>query len=116
LQFIFAPLGFNWQISLSLIPAFAARETAVAALATVYAVGGDANTGGLAHALATNFSLASALSLLVWFAFAPQCMSTLAVIRRETHSWRNVAISFSYMFAVAYVASLLTYQITRLLT
>ena len=116
LQFIFAPLGFNWQISLSLIPAFAARETAVAALATVYAVGGDANTGGLAHALASNFSLASALSLLVWFAFAPQCMSTLAVIRRETNSWRNVAISFSYMFAVAYVASLLTYQITRLLT
>jgi ferrous iron transport protein B len=116
LQFIFAPLGFNWQISLSLIPAFAARETAVAALATVYAVGGDANTGGLAHALAANFSLASALSLLVWFAFAPQCMSTLAVIRRETNSWRNVAISFSYMFAVAYVASLLTYQITKLLT
>ena len=116
LQFIFAPLGFNWQISLSLIPAFAARETAVAALATVYAVGGDANTGGLAHALATNFSLASALSLLVWFAFTPQCMSTLAVIRRETNSWRNVAISFSYMFVVAYVASLLTYQITRLLT
>ena len=116
LQFIFVPLGFNWQISLSLIPAFAARETAVAALATVYAVGGDANTGGLAHALATNFSLASALSLLVWFAFAPQCMSTLAVIRRETNSWRNVAISFSYMFVVAYVASLLTYQITRLLT
>jgi ferrous iron transport protein B len=116
LQYIFAPLGFNWQISLSLIPAFAARETAVAALATVYAVGGDANTGGLAHALAVNFSLASALSLLVWFAFAPQCMSTLAVIRRETHSWRNVAISFGYMFAVAYTASLLTYQITRWLT
>ena len=116
LQYIFAPLGFNWQISLSLIPAFAARETAVAALATVYAVGGDANTGGLAHALVGNISLASALSLLVWFAFAPQCMSTLAVIRRETHSWRNVAISFGYMFAVAYAASLLTYQIARLLT
>jgi ferrous iron transport protein B len=116
LQYIFAPLGFNWQISLSLIPAFAARETAVAALATVYAVGGDADTGGLAHALVGNISLASALSLLVWFAFAPQCMSTLAVIRRETHSWRNVAISFSYMFAVAYVASLFTYQIARWLT
>jgi ferrous iron transport protein B len=115
LQYIFAPLGFNWQISLSLIPAFAARETAVAALATVYAVGGDAGTGGLAHALTTNFSLASALSLLVWFAFAPQCMSTLAVIRRETNSWCNVAISFSYMFAVAYVASLITYQVARLL-
>ncbi|WP_130620014.1 ferrous iron transporter B [Dyella amyloliquefaciens] len=114
LQYIFAPLGFNWQISVSLIPAFAARETAVAALATVYAVGGEG--AGLQQALAANFSLASALSLLVWFAFAPQCMSTLAVIRRETNSWRNVGISFGYMFVVAYVASFLTYQITSLLT
>lgn len=113
LQVIFAPLGFNWQISVSLIPAFAARETAVAALATVYAVGGEG--AGLQQALAANFSLASALSLLVWFAFAPQCMSTLAVIRRETNSWRNVGISFGYMFVVAYVASFLTYQITSLL-
>ena len=86
----------------------------MAALATVYAVGGDAQASGLAHALTANFSLASALSLLVWFAFAPQCMSTLAVIRRETNSWRNVAISFSYMFAVAYAASLITYQVARL--
>ncbi|ULU24721.1 ferrous iron transporter B [Dyella terrae] len=117
LQYIFAPLGFNWQISVSLIPAFAARETAVAALATVYAVGGDgADSAGLAQALAANFSLPSALSLLVWFAFAPQCMSTLAVIRRETNSWRNVGISFGYMFVVAYVASFLTYQIASWLT
>ena len=116
LQYIFAPLGFNWQISLSLIPAFAARETAVAALATVYAVGGgEADSAGLVHALTANISLASALSLLVWFAFAPQCMSTLAVIRRETHSWRNVAISFGYMFAVAYALSFVTYQVARLL-
>ena len=114
LQHIFAPLGFNWQISLSLIPAFAARETAVATLATVYAVSGDAQNGGLAHALTGNFPLATALSLLVWFAFAPQCMSTLAVIRRETNSWRNVAISFGYMFAVAYTASFITYQVARL--
>jgi ferrous iron transport protein B len=114
LQHIFAPLGFNWQISLSLIPAFAARETAVATLATVYAVSGDAQQGGLAHALTGNFPLATALSLLVWFAFAPQCMSTLAVIRRETNSWRNVAISFGYMFAVAYTASFITYQVARL--
>ncbi|HUA79819.1 MAG TPA: ferrous iron transporter B [Dyella sp.] len=114
LQHIFAPLGFNWQISLSLIPAFAARETAVATLATVYAVSGDAQHGGLASALTGNFSLATALSLLVWFAFAPQCMSTLAVIRRETNSWRNVAISFGYMFVVAYAASLITYQVARL--
>ncbi|MBI0325788.1 ferrous iron transporter B [Burkholderia plantarii] len=114
LQTLFAPLGFNWQISLSLIPAFAARETAVAALATVYAVsGGEGDLAGLGHALTANFSLASALSLLVWFAFAPQCMSTLAVIRRETRSWKNVAISFCYMFAMAYAASLVTYQIAR---
>ncbi|AYQ42436.1 ferrous iron transport protein B [Burkholderia aenigmatica] len=117
LQYVFAPLGFNWQISLSLIPAFAARETAVAALATVYAVsGGDADIASVGHALAANFSVASALSLLAWFAFAPQCMSTLAVIRRETGSWRNVAISFSYMFVMAYAASFVTYQIARALT
>jgi ferrous iron transport protein B len=115
LQYIFAPIGFNWQISLALIPAFAARETAVAALATVYLVGGEAS-GGLAHALAGQISLASALSLLVWFAYAPQCMSTLAVIRRETNSWRNVAISFGYMFGMAYAASFIVYQVTRMLT
>ncbi|QGZ64545.1 ferrous iron transporter B [Paraburkholderia acidisoli] len=114
LQWPFAPLGFNWQMSLSLIPAFAARETAVAALATVYAVsGGDGDIAALGHALAQNFSLASALSLMVWFAFAPQCMSTLAVIRRETRSWRAVTVSFGYMFVVAYAASFVTYQIAR---
>ncbi|MFT0168207.1 ferrous iron transporter B [Paraburkholderia mimosarum] len=114
LQWPFAPLGFNWQMSLSLIPAFAARETAVAALATVYSVaGGDADITALGHTLAQNFSLASALSLMVWFAFAPQCMSTLAVIRRETRSWRAVTLSFGYMFVVAYAASFVTYQIAR---
>jgi len=112
---LFAPIGFNWQMSLALIPAFAARETAVAALATVYAVGGE-TAAGLGPALAAHIPLASALSLLVWFAYAPQCMSTLAVIKRETDSWRNVAISFGYMFVMAYVASLLTYQIASALT
>jgi ferrous iron transport protein B len=110
LQYLFAPLGFNWQISLSLIPAFAARETAVATLATVYAVGGDEGAA-LQTALATHISLASALSLMVWFAFAPQCMSTLAIIRRETQSWRMVALSFGYMFVLAYAASFFTYRI-----
>lgn len=114
LQFIFAPIGFNWQVSLALIPAFAARETAVAALATVYLVGGE--TTDLGHALAGQLSLASALSLMVWFAYAPQCMSTLAVIRRETNSWRNVAISFGYMFALAYAASFMVYQVVRLMS
>ncbi|MDN5923555.1 MAG: fused ferrous iron transport protein A/B [Xanthomonadales bacterium] len=115
LQYIFAPIGFNWQISLALIPAFAARETAVAALATVYLVGGAA-TGGLGDALAGQISLASALSLLVWFAYAPQCMSTLAIIKRETDSWRTVWISFGYMFVMAYVASFIVYQIASALT
>ncbi|WP_343722177.1 ferrous iron transporter B [Herbaspirillum seropedicae] len=112
LQYLFAPLGFNWQISLSLIPAFAARETAVATLATVYAVGGEEGAA-LQSALASHISLASALSLMVWFAFAPQCMSTLAIIRRETQSWRMVALSFGYMFVLAYAASFLTYHVAR---
>lgn len=112
IQGIFAPLGFNWQITLSLIPAFAARETAVATLATVYAVstGGDDITA-LAQVLSTHFSVASALSLMVWFAFAPQCMSTLAVIRRETHSWHMVWIAFAYQFILAYVCAFITYQL-----
>ncbi|HEV2539810.1 MAG TPA: ferrous iron transporter B [Frateuria sp.] len=112
LAHLFAPIGFNWQMSLALIPAFAARETAVAALATVYAVGGDAALG---PALSSHVPLASALSLLVWFAYAPQCMSTLAVIKRETDSWRNVAISFGYMFVMAYAASFLVYRIASAL-
>jgi len=116
LAHIFTPIGFNWQMSLALIPAFAARETAVAALATVYMVGGDVAGSGLTHALASQISLPSALSLLVWFAYAPQCMSTLAIIKRETASWRNVAISFGYMFAMAYAASFLIYQIASALT
>ena len=113
LAYPFAPIGFNWQMSLALIPAFAARETAVAALATVYAVGGDA--GQLAPALAAHVSLASALSLLVWFAYAPQCMSTLAVIKRETGEWRNVVVSFGYQFVMAYAASFLVYQLASTL-
>lgn len=111
---LFAPIGFNWQMSLALVPAFAARETAVAALATVYAVGGDA--GALGPALAANVSLATALSFLVWFAYAPQCMSTLAVIKRETGSWRTVLVSFGYQFVMAYAASLVVYRVAAALT
>lgn len=110
---LFGPIGFNWQMSLALVPAFAARETAVAALATVYAVGGDA--GALGPALVAHVSLASALSFLVWFAYAPQCMSTLAIIKRETGSWRVVWLSFGYQFVMAYAASLLVYQVARVL-
>jgi ferrous iron transport protein B len=115
---VFAPIGFNWQICVALIPGLAAREVAVASLATVYAMSAadDAATAQLGATIASQWSLATALSLLAWYVFAPQCMSTLAVIRRETNSWRNVWISAGYLFGLAYLASLLTYQIARALT
>jgi ferrous iron transport protein B len=112
LQPLLAPLGFNWQISVALIPGMAAREVAVAALGTVYSVeGGKEAADQIGHMLATKWSLATALSVLVWYIFAPQCASTLAVIRRETGSWRWMAVTFGYMLALAYGASLITYQI-----
>jgi ferrous iron transporter FeoB len=118
LQYIFAPIGFNWQICIALVPGLAAREVAVAALGTVYAMSGtdDAVASQLGPVIAHSWSLATALSLLAWYVFAPQCMSTLAVIRRETNSWRNVAIAAGYLFGLAYLASLATYQIARALS
>jgi ferrous iron transport protein B len=90
----------------------AAREVAVAALGTVYAIeGGKEAADQIGQVLTTKWSLATALSLLVWYIFAPQCASTLAVIRRETASWSWMAITFVYMFALAYAASLATYTI-----
>ncbi len=114
LEFVFAPLGFNWQICIALVPGLAAREVAVASLATVYALSG--NEDGLSAVVATQWSLATALSLLAWYVFAPMCLSTLATVRRETNSWRQVWIMAGYLFALAYLASLLTYQIARWLT
>src|SRR3984893_5260035 len=112
LEPLLAPLGFNWQIAVALIPGMAAREVAVAALGTVYAIeGGKEAAEQIGQMLAAKWSLATALSLLVWYIFAPQCASTLAVIRRETGSWKWMAITFGYMFALAYAASLATYNI-----
>jgi ferrous iron transport protein B len=112
LEPLLAPLGFNWQIAVALIPGMAAREVAVAALGTVYAIeGGKEAADQIGQVLATKWSLATALSLLAWYIFAPQCASTLAVIRRETGSWKWMAITFGYMFALAYAASLATYSI-----
>jgi len=111
-----APLGFNWQIAVALIPGMAAREVAVAALGTVYAIeGGKEAAEQIGQVLANNWSLATALSLLVWYIFAPQCASTLAVIRRETGSSKWMAITFAYMLALAYVGSLVTYNIAHAL-
>jgi len=106
------PAGFNWQIAVALIPGMAAREVAVAALGTVYAIeGGKEAAAQIGQVLATKWSLATALSLLVWYIFAPQCASTLAVIRRETGSWKWMGLTFVYMLVLAYSASLATYNI-----
>ena len=114
LSAVFAPIGFNWQMCISLIPGLAAREVAVSSLATVYALSAaddDAAAQALTPIITDTWSLATALSLLVWFIYAPQCISTLATIRRETGSWKQVAISAGYLFALAYLASFATYQI-----
>jgi ferrous iron transport protein B len=114
LEPFFAPLGFNWQITVALIPGMAAREVAVGALGTVYAIeGGKEAADAIGQALASKWSLATALSFLAWFIFAPQCASTLAVIRRETGSTKWMVVTFLYMFALAYVASLITYNIAK---
>ncbi len=111
MQPIFAPLGFGWQINVALIPGLAAREVAVAALGTVYSVAaGDTQAAELAQTLAHDWTLPTALALLAWYVFAPQCASTLAAIRRETGSWVWMMVSFAYMLALAYAAAFITYQ------
>jgi len=112
LQHVTAPLGFNWQINVALIPGMAAREVAVGALGTIYAIdAGDGAAAKIGQVLAGQWSLATALALLAWYVFAPQCASTLAVIKRETGGWRWMWATFAYMLVLAYVAALLTYQI-----
>lgn len=106
-----APIGFNWQIAIALVPGLAAREVAVGALGTVYALSATDDVGGaLAPLIAADWSLATALSLLAWFVFAPQCLSTLATVRRETQTWRYPALMALYLFAMAWVASFITYH------
>ena len=112
LQQVFEPIGFNWQISIALVPGLAAREVAVSALGTVYALAasGDNTADMLSPLLAQQWSLATALSLLAWFVFAPQCLSTLAAIKRETGGWKMPIITAGYLFALAYLASFITYR------
>ena len=115
---IFAPLGFNWQICIALIPGLAAREVAVSSLATVYALSAandEAAAQALSPLISHGWSLATALSLLVWYIYAPMCISTLATIKRETNSWKKMAYATIYLFALAYAASFLTYQVAVLL-
>lgn len=108
---VLAPIGFNWQISVALIPGMAAREVAVASLGTVYAIeGGNEAAEQVGQMLAGQWSFATALAFLAWYVFAPQCASTLAVIKRETGGWRWVLITFFYMLSMAYLAAFVTYR------
>ncbi|GLK49727.1 ferrous iron transport protein B [Brevundimonas intermedia] len=112
LEPIFAPIGFNWQMVIALIPGMAAREVAVAALGTTYAIADAENaTGLLASTLSAQWSLATALSFLAWYIFAPQCVATLGVVKRETNSWKWTWIMIVYMFGLAYLASFATYHV-----
>ena len=113
LEHVFAPIGFNWQISIALVPGLAAREVVVGALGTVYALSATSDTVAehLAPMIAHSWSLATALSLLAWFVFAPQCISTLAAVRRETNSWRYPVLMAAYQFALAYMAAFITYRL-----
>ncbi|MEX6725249.1 ferrous iron transporter B [Parapedomonas caeni] len=113
LHVIFAPIGFNKEIALALVPGMAAREVAVGALGTVYALqGGEAQ---LVETLRAAWSLPTALAFLAWYVFAPQCLSTLAVVRRETNGWRWTTFMFVYLFVMAYIAAGATYWISRAL-
>lgn len=114
----FAPLGFNWQICIALIPGLAAREVAVSSLATVYALSAaddEAASAALSPIISDGWSLATALSLLAWYIYAPMCISTLATIKRETNSWAKMSFATFYLFALAYLASFATYQVAVLL-
>lgn len=115
LAHVFEPIGFNWQISVALVPGMAAREVVVSSLATVYSLGGgegrEAAARALAPVIAQGWSPATAYALLAWFVFAPQCLSTIAAVRRETNGWRVPALLTGYLFALAYLAALLTYRV-----
>jgi ferrous iron transport protein B len=121
LQVVFEPIGFNWQICIALVPGLAAREVAVGALGTVYALSATAENADAADAalrpiIASEWGLPTALALLAWYVFAPQCLPTLATVKRETNSWRYPAIMAGYLFGMAYVAAFLTYRIALALS
>ncbi len=117
-EVLVAPIGFNWQIAIALVPGMAAREVAVGALGTVYALSatGDDVAAQLSPVIGASWSLATALSLLVWYIFAPQCISTVVAVRRETNSWRYPLLMLGYLFALAYLASFVTYRLTLMWT
>jgi ferrous iron transport protein B len=113
LAVVLAPIGFNWQISIALVPGMAAREVAISALGTVYALSatGPAAADTLGPILAQQWSLPTALSMLAWYVFAPQCLSTLATLKRESGGWTIPLIATTYLFILAYLAAFITYRI-----
>ena len=115
LEPIFAPIGFSWQMVVALIPGLAAREAAIAGLGTVYALSGneDALQHGLVQTLQHQWSLATGLAILAWYVFAPQCISTLAVTKRETNSWRWPIVMFCYMLSLAYIAAFVVFHVSQ---
>ncbi|MCB9184998.1 MAG: ferrous iron transporter B [Flavobacteriales bacterium] len=118
LHYVFAPIGFNEEISIALVPGMAAREVVVSSLGTVYAMQGDEEQldAQLTERIADEWPLAMKLSLLLWLVFAPQCLSTFVAVKRETGSWRQMWIMGGYLFGLAYLSSLITYQLTAFLT
>ena len=116
LEPVLRPIGFNWQIAVALVPGLASREVVVGALGTVYALSAVGASTPLGQVIAQSWSLATALSLLAWFVFSPQCVSTLAAVLRETASWRYTVWMVLYQFALAYAAAFVTYRCTLWLT
>lgn len=118
LQYVFAPIGFNADISIALVPGMAAREVVVSSLGMVYEMKGDDDQVGAAveKRIATEWPIATKLSLLLWLVFAPQCLSTFVAVKRETGSWKYMWIMGGYLFGLAYLASLITYHVTVALT
>jgi len=117
LAVLFEPIGFNWQISIALVPGLAAREVAVSALGTVYALSatGEDTAAALTPLINQSWTLATALSLLAWYVFAPQCLSTLATVKRETGGWTMPLAMAAYLFALAYAAAYITYRLALLI-
>lgn len=117
LAYVFSPIGFNWQISIALVSGMAAREVVVSSLATVYALSSSSSDAAdaLIPLISSSWSLATALSLLAWFVFAPQCLSTIAAVKRETGGWKIPVIMLSYLFGLAYIAAFITYQLASAL-
>jgi ferrous iron transport protein B len=107
------PMGFDWKIGVGLVSSIAAREGIIATLGTLYGIDPEEHAMDLQAALHRELSFAGAVALLLFFAFAMQCASTIAVVRRETNSWKWPALQFGYMTAVAYVSALVAYTLLK---